>query len=314
MHLTSKELKRPAWQAMRAAVPSAILVTLVYFLLTDVLSNVVSLFTPTVTVDELIYGRGAGMWAALFLSVLLSIYQMVMDFGYSTWALHTARGQQAPAVYTYVFVYGLLNGFGMVGRVLLMKLRIFLSMLGWTLLLSMVYAVFLMFIGAVFIRVPSVFLVLVVILSLAFYAGVVAITLRYELAPFLLYDYPDAGSGAAVRRSVEMMNGHTWQLFKLFLSFWPWFVAELLINLAVSALVVFPLIQELLNAATLNGLEAVISQMQLALDAPVACLILLCTSIPLNLFYRPYLRMSTANFYRALSQEPVNPSFSGETF
>ncbi len=307
MQLNSKAMKRPAWQSMRAAVPSALLVTLVYFLLTDVLSNVVSLFTPTVTVEDLLYGRGAGMWAALFLSILLSIYQMVMDFGYSTWALHTARGQQAG--------YGsLLNGFGMVDRVLWMKIRIALGMLGWTLLLSMVYAVFLLFIGAIFGNVSSVFLVLVVILSLAFYVGVIAITLRYELAPFLLYDYPEAGGATAVRRSVEMMRGHIWQLFKLLLSFWPWFVAELFIELAVCAIVLVPLAGELIHLFQYGNLDALTSTIQIAMDGTKATVLLLAAALPLDLFYRPYMRISIANFYRALSQEPVNPSFSGETF
>lgn len=307
MQLKSKALKRPAWQAMRAAVPSAILVTLLFILLTDVLSNIASLFTSTITVENLIYGRGAGVWTALFLTVLLAIYQMVMDFGYSSWALQTARGQQAG--------FGsLLNGFGLVGRVLLMELQVFLLMLGWTLLLSIGYALFIMFAAVIFSSSIPAAISLITFASLLFYAAIIAISLRYALAAYLLYDYPEAGSGAAVRRSVEMTRGHIWQLFKLHLSFWPWFAAELLIELAVSAIVLAPLAGDLLRLFQSGSIDLLTTQVQLALNGNLATILFLAATLPLNLFYLPYLRISTANFYRTLSQEPVNPSFSGETF
>lgn len=307
MQLNAKSLKRPSWQSMRRAVPSAILVTLVYFLLTDILANVVSLFTPTVTVDELIYGRGAAVWVGLFLAVLLTIYQVVMSFGYSTWALHTARDQQ-------VGMGSLLNGFGMVGRVLLMELQIALLSLGWVLMLSFVYAFVVVIIVLLSELSVGFAIVLIIVSSLALCVVLTVILLRYELAPYLLYDYPDAGPGTAVRRSVEMMRGHVWELFKVLLSFWPWFVAGLVIELAVSAAVLAPLAQELSALLYSGSVDQFTTQIQLALDAPLASLLLMVLRLPLDLFYTPYRRITSANFYRTLSQEPVNPSFSGETF
>ena len=63
------------------------------------------------------------------------------------------------------------------------------------------------------------------------YAAVFAIMLRYAMAPYLLADYPDDGAGAAVRRSVEMMRGRKWELFKLYVSFLGWELLGVLLTL-----------------------------------------------------------------------------------
>lgn len=129
MPLYAKSLKRSAREAMRTAAPPAFLVTLIYLLLTQVLSEVVYTAVPD-TSSALLFDQGG--WMPLFLTILLAIYQTVMAFGYSCWALHTARGEQPG-------LGALMEGFGMVGRVLLMQVRIFLCVVGWTLLLAMGY-------------------------------------------------------------------------------------------------------------------------------------------------------------------------------
>ena len=72
--------------------------------------------------------------------------------------------------------------------------------------------------------------VIVLLLSLI-HISVFAIMLRYAMAPYLLADYPDDGAGAAVRRSVEMMRGRKWELFKLYVSFLGWELLGVLLTL-----------------------------------------------------------------------------------
>jgi uncharacterized membrane protein len=151
-------------------------------------------------------------------------------------------------------------------------------------------------------------------LSMLLYVAVMVVMLRYELSPFLLCDYPDDGAGAAVRRSVEMTQGHLWQFVKLYLSFWPWYLAQFLIGLVVCLLALLPQAQVLMGLLTAGSYDIAVSQIQLALDGTLSTFLSLALSIPLFLFFFPYRRIAVANFYRALSQEPVRPSFSGESF
>lgn len=50
------------------------------------------------------------------------------------------------------------------------------------------------------------------------------------------------------------------------------------------------------------------------LNAPLASVLLMVFHLPLDPLYSPYRRTTIANFYRTLSQKPVNPSFSKEIF
>lgn len=307
MPYRSKDLKAPAWSAMRAAVPSAVLVTLVYYLLSTALPSVITYLIPTITLDDLIYNWSAWVWISLFLSVLLTLFQMVMEFGYQGWALRTARREQAG-------VGELLDGFGMVGRVLLMNVQIILRLICWTIGITVVYTILIYAIAFILYLDPYVLIGILVLLIVSLYAVIFAVMLRYELAPFLLYDYPEAGSGAAVRRSVEMTRGHKWELFKLYLSFWPWYLASLLIAVLVSGFVLAPSLGELAALISSGNVDMAVSQAQLALNGTLSTFLSMVLALPLELFFLPYRRISVANFYRALSQESVGPAFSGESF
>ena len=215
MKIDRKGLKAQAKQAIRAAAPVFWLVTLVYLLLTEGLSTVVGWLAPTFQPADLLWGGTVG-WLSLFISILLTLYLWVMDFGYRLWALRVTRSQQAG--------YGtLLEGFGIAGRVIAMNLLILLFTFLWSLLLIFVTTILAFFV------LDSLFLQLLVMAGI--YAAVFAIMLRYAMAPYLLADYPDDGAGAAVRRSVEMMRGRKWELFKLYVSFLGWELLGVLLTL-----------------------------------------------------------------------------------
>lgn len=294
MPLNSRSLKQPAWRAMRDAVPSAVLVTLLFILLTDGLGGLIGLFVEPLTLEEILYGQGLGAWSALFLDVVLMLLTTVLTFGYWGWALRTARGEEAG--------FGtLMDGFGMVGTVIWMEVQIFLRTAAWGLALMVIY---------VSVCMPAVFLdgfgvVLVLIFSVIFYFSVVLITLRYSLSYFLLYDYPEMGASAAVRRSVGMMRGHYGQMIRLYLSFWKWYLADILLGIVAAALMAAPVMGQLGPIIASGDIPTAVSQLQLVMNSGLGAVITVALAVPLHLFFAPYLRISLANFYRVLSQEPV---------
>ena len=292
MPLYAKTLKHSAREAMRAAIPAAWLVTLIFFLLTDVLSEVVYTFIPAGSV----YDQSGSSWITLFLTVLLAIYQAVMAFGYSCWALHTARGEQPG-------LGSLMEGFGMVGRVLMTEVNIFLGIIGWGVLLSIGYVLSMFAVAAM--SLGAFGLLIMIVLSVLFYASVMAVTLRYDLAHFLLCDYPEAGPGRAVRRSLDMMYGHTWDLMKLYLSFWPWYLLSFILSLVVVGVTISPMVTELVSFLQSGDINMMTTMVQTALTGTLATILTMVTSIPLQLIFHPYQRITVANFYRALSVEPV---------
>lgn len=283
MNIERKELKARAKQAIRAAAPVFWLVTLVYLLLTDGLSTAVGWLVPTFQPADLVFGGAVG-WLSLFISILMSLYLWVMDFGYRLWALRVTRSQQAG--------YGtLLEGFGSAGQVIVMNLLILLFTFLWSMLLVFVSAILIFLV----LDVP----LLQLLVMAGIYAALFAIMLRYSMAPYLLADYPDDGAGAAVRRSVEMMRGRKWELFKLYLSFLGWDLLGVLLTL----LAYLPFLPGIL--AHVGSVE----QFYAALVSliPAAALARL-VSLPLTLWLTPYRTAAEALFYRSILEgQPAAP-------
>ena len=286
MKIDRKGLKAQAKQAIRAAAPVFWLVTLVYLLLTEGLSTVVGWLAPTFQPADLLWGGTVG-WLSLFISILLTLYLWVMDFGYRLWALRVTRSQQAG--------YGtLLEGFGIAGRVIAMNLLILLFTFLWSLLLIFVTTILAFFV------LDSLFLQLLVMAGI--YAAVFAIMLRYAMAPYLLADYPDDGAGAAVRRSVEMMRGRKWELFKLQLSFLGWEA----INWALSLTVFFFLCAQAGLFQMPVGLDSLLLYQSVANGLVNVALSGLVT-LPLSLWLLPYQEVAQAGFYEEVRQAGPAP-------
>lgn len=286
MKIDRKGLKAQAKQAIRAAAPVFWLVTLVYLLLTEGLSTVVGWLAPTFQPADLLWGGTVG-WLSLFISILLTLYLWVMDFGYRLWALRVTRSQQAG--------YGtLLEGFGIAGRVIAMNLLILLFTFLWSLLLIFVTTILAFFV------LDSLFLQLLVMAGI--YAAVFAIMLRYAMAPYLLADYPDDGAGAAVRRSVEMMRGRKWELFKLQLSFLGWEA----INWVLSLAVFFFLCAQAGLFQMSVGLDSLLLYQSVANGLVNVALSGLVT-LPLSLWLLPYQEVAQAGFYEEIRQAGPAP-------
>ena len=243
--------------------------------------------------DGSLYSMG---FLPLFLSVLLIIYQLVMKFGYSCWALETARGEDRG-------LWSLLDGFGMVGKVLLTEGRITLGILGRGMLLIISYSIVLVALAGL--GSPALSVILILLVSATFYISLVSLTLRYSLARFVLYDQPQAGSMVAVHRSLELMSGRIWSMCKLYLSFWPWYLLQTVLSLAVLYFTMAPELTETVVHYAAGDLESLLIAVEHALYAAMGSPALTLCLIPLQLILQPYQTVALANFYRSLSPDPA---------
>ena len=178
-----------------------------------------------------------------FFDVLILLINGVLNAGFLLYCLRVRRGESLP--YDSLF-----DAFPFAGKVVL------LDVLMWS-LIGLGFSLFIL---------PG-FMML----------------FSYSMAMFHLVDEPELSAFEALRRSRAEMRGHKWQLFALFVSFWPLLLGEFA-ALSVS--------QMLLGRAlpdTMAGdlLYVLLSSLLLAL---------------VEIFLTPYLRLTQAGFYEQVKQ------------
>lgn len=212
MNMTLAQLKQNARAQMDTSLSGGIRAVLkgalLYLLLTNWVSLLLSLAqeNPISTLmDQIMQAMSSGSTAAmngvlhsaaalfqppaakisLFVSILLLLYTLIMDYGYSSYALDLYRGQDPG--------YGtLFSRFYMGGKIILLSILTFLCTYLWSLL----------------------FLI----------PGLVA-WYRYRMSRYVLLDHPEMGVVTAWNHSKQMMRGHKMQLFLVDLSFLLWVAA-----------------------------------------------------------------------------------------
>lgn len=216
-----------AKQCMRGAYPHPMLVTLVYLLATSGLSWLISSFVanpfleivqylnagydPAVVMQH--FFSGGRMLLYFFLSILLSLYSAVMGFGYTSYTLRLARGEQPG-------YRNLLDGFAVAGKVILTSILTALFIFAWELAVLLPLYILL----AVALVFESQLLSILLVLALIF-GGIpflVSIVYRYRLTYYFLLDYPELSPLEAITQSKLSMKGRKWTLFVLDLSFLGW--------------------------------------------------------------------------------------------
>lgn len=281
MEIDRKELKRQARERMALTDPKFWVVALAYLVLTTGVSWLFSFLPIPHTQTSL-----------LFFQLLLTLYSTVVQFGLCLWALWTYR-QLDPGINS------LIQGFSVAGRVLLMELGVFVRTMGWYFLASMGLSV--PFLALLFtVSSEEVLALGWLLLFAALVAVLIAVSLRYALAPYLLADRPDDGPSLPIYRSVSLMRGWKWELFKLELSFIGWEILNFILSTAV---VLFFLGQAgLLTAPNLADPNQLLQWMQACADVvystPVVILSTLVT-IPISLWLIPYKATTRAGFYDA---------------
>lgn len=273
-----RDLKRQAREAMRLTRPRFWVVCLIYFLLTTGVESIIHLLS---SYEGSVLSQFS--FFIFFCTILYNLYYLVIQFGYTLWSLWTWRKLNPGAG-------SLLQGFSVAGRVIIMELLIFLRIFLWVVLLAMGLTILVL-------SVPSVPVYLLGILLL--YVAVVIIMLRYAAAPYLLADFPDDGASAAVNRSVEMMRGRKWELFKLQFSFIGWYLLQFLLS---SGVLLFFLYQSGAFAAAISTDNLWFYQS--VINSIPAFLLSNLITLPLSLWVTPYVSVAQAGFYDTLCCQP----------
>lgn len=193
MGFNRPEAKMRARASIRGTYPHPALVTLIYFLLTTVLTNVIMAFVSDpfqtaylylmdgVYAPERIFqtiftpGR-VGLY--LVLQILISLYTCVMQFGYTSYALRLSRWEQPG-------YRNLMDGFAVVGRVIGINLLIAIFVWLWTMLAMIPYMI-VMVIAAV--SQSAGLMVLAVLLAIVGTIFGVSVSYRYRLALYFMLD------------------------------------------------------------------------------------------------------------------------------
>ena len=188
--------KREARRIIREVKPSPIKVVLIYLLLTDGISMVVDFFLSNPFSESMSYitqgydpvevysyvFSGPLSMMAVFISLLMAFYNMVMTFGGKSYMLHLARGQEGE-------ISDLFDGFGLVAKIVATELLSMLYIFFW----SMLFVI----------------------------PGIVA-SFAYSQAVYCLLDDPDISPFEALRRSKMLMRREKFNFFVLDLSFIGW--------------------------------------------------------------------------------------------
>ena len=115
MRINRKDLKRQAREAMKLTSPKFWIICLVYLVLTSGVDGLLQLLSSTLSGDEMFSFFG------FFTDILYTLYSLVIQFGFTLWALWTWR-KLNPGMGS------LIQGFSITGRVLVMELLIFLML------------------------------------------------------------------------------------------------------------------------------------------------------------------------------------------
>ena len=274
--MNRSQLKADARSAIADVQPKAWRVTLLLLLLTNGVSSLLSFVSPDILNVSLSGGPSASLGSlaavGLFISLLMSLFGFVLSFGYSAWSLDCWRRRECGYA-------SLIEGFSMVGGVLLMNLLVLMYTFFWVLALMSFVSIF---------TVISPMLAIIIGLP-ASILGAFLISARYILVPFALVDNPDAGAFAAVRRGVSIARPNLMDLVKLSLSFFGWLLTSMLISYFVS----------LFAATILYGASPTMSATY-AMNA-LPSLIGMLATIPLMLWLTPYMQVTFAGAYHQLA-------------
>lgn len=220
------------------------------------------------------------IWLAVVLSVVVTLYQWILNFGFSAYALRLYRGEPCgPST--------LFSGFSMAGRVLGAQLLVLLFTLLWALALMIPLLV----VVAAAALLPEALMILVFFAAyIAYFVALVVILLRYALVTFALADQPELGALGAIRRSKELMRGYKGSYVLLILSFLGWF----LLFIAITMVIVLPV-----TLGLTFGMPTIFLEHYMLAEG-IITVALLVGVLPLILWLQPYMQTTLAGFYDAL--------------
>lgn len=320
------QVKQSVKQTMKRTRPSPMLVTLLFTMVVSVVTGIINgvlgtLLTggsgdfATLLLEQIERGvdiEDALEWAVMdmlrggpgfifgmivggtVLSIIISIWQAVMNVGYSGYCLSMVRGENPQ-------IEKIFCAFPRIGAVLVTRILTGLFVFLWTLLFSVIYAVAVVVVVyvAVNIDVVALAVLFVLVFTVLYAVSTIWVTMRYELVDFALMDR-DLSGMEAINESKRLMKGRIGSAFVLQLSFFGWyFLLSMIIYIGVFvavALVVAPLIlaQPAGYDGTGTAMAGTVISIILALVVFVASVI---GTTVLSLWLQPYATGCMARFY-----------------
>lgn len=320
MEYDRKQLKRTAKALVHDTQPKVWVTTLFYILLTTVavqiitglvqnpLTRIVTAMqmdpeyvagNPEVVAAMLRAGSG-GMLLSLFVSVLTSLYQAVMRYGYAGYTLKVWRRESV--AHTDIFA-----GFPMAGRIIGASIMVGIFTFLWIMLIMLGLFV-LVFVAVMAMEASKILGILtMVLIYVLVLIGILLISCRYSLTPYFVMSDPDLGVMEAITASKTAMRGNYKKRVVLDVSFFGWSLLELLIIWGITFLgcmVIFwgnfVALQQGMNPAMLVATAGLPGILVLALAFLV--------SLPLNLWLTSYIRVTEAGFFEWITTQPVTQS------
>lgn len=311
MQYDRKQMKRSAREAAKIAVPNAMLVTLVFWLLTTALvaviqalvpspfSNVLSIMTaypelveesPELLLSLLSNASGAAV-ITVFVTIVLSLYSAVMNYGYKGYALRLYR-RENPG-YSELFA-GFPKAGSVIGAAIMSGIYSFL----W-ILLGLVGFVAVVAVGSLILGESMLLIPLYLVLYAALIVYLFWALYRYVLVPYFVMDQ-GFGAFEAIRASREAMRGNKRKYFVLEISFFGWGLLVVLIELAV--ILLGTAIGAILSGAGVSGMltGAWVNPAALITSSTVATVVGSLVALPLELWVMKYTEASYAGFYQCL--------------
>lgn len=310
-------LKQAAKQSMRFQRPHPMLITLLYTIIvnvgTQIISQVLGAASGASSMSDLYYQAvlDYGDPAAAFQYVLLSLgpqrlmqallvggviagiitalWSGLMRTGYANFCLGMVRARHPQTE-------ALFGVFPLWGGVLLTQFLAGLFRVLWALLLGAGLCVIVFVAALLLARFEALFVLVLLAAYIAFFLGYVWVTLRYAMVYYLIADQGLTGMDA-IRESKRLMQGNAGRLFALKLSFIGWYLLE---GVGIAAAAVAAAVAAGTAASGLGGFsgaETITTMVGgLVFFIPLALIAALGIGI-LNLWLRPYITGSEALFY-----------------
>ena len=310
------QLKQAARQAMRFQRPHPMLITLLFTIIVNAGSQMISQILgaasgssslstmyyegvlryedPEAAIQYVLLSFGPQRLAlALFVGVFISgiitsLWSGLMQTGYAGFCLNMVRGRQPQTG-------ALFSAFPRWAGVLLTQFLAGLFRGLWALLLGVGLFLVIFAAALLFAEIEVLFVLVLLVAYIVYFLGLILVTLRYALVDFLIADQGLTGLDA-IRESKRLMRGNTGRLFKLELSFIGWYLLEgAIISAALIAATIVSLNAIIPEADSFPGISTAMMGGVLVL-IPLVLIAAVGIGI-LNLWLRPYITGSEALFY-----------------
>lgn len=243
--------------------------------------------------DQLVTLVGTIVSASFFSSILITLWQGLMNVGFNGYCLSLVR-RENPAV-GRIFC-----AFPMFGKVLLTTLLVWVFTTLWTLLFVLGLVIVVIIAALLMAAVPALGVILMILAYAAFLILMVWLQLRYAMTNYILLDTGKYGL-EAITDSKRMMKGNKGKLFVLHLSFIGWYLLMYAIVLVGCIIIgIIAAVGVAAGGSSMGALAGMVGGVMFVLVVMMAAIWLF------DIWLLPYVNGSVAKFYLFFkSQEPA---------